>query len=64
MHAPAGFDFDRRQAAEYLGLEPKTLAEWAASAKKKIPYAKIGSKTWYRRSDCDALIRRSTVKAA
>ncbi len=60
---PNGFDFDRRGAAEYLGLTIKALDDWAYK-RKNLPYAVIGKKAWYRRSDLDALIRRRTVKVA
>ncbi len=62
--APAGFDFDRSNAAEYLGLGSiKTLDDWAYK-RINLPYAVLGGKAWYRRSDLDALIRRRTIKIA
>jgi len=63
MNTPHGFDFDRRDAAAYLGLTVKALEGWAYN-KKKLTYAVIGKKAWYRQSDLDALIRRGTVKVA
>ena len=63
MNLPNGFDYNRRQAARYLGVAEKTLHDWA-SKRKHLPYAVIGNKAWYRRSDLDALIRRRTIKVA
>ncbi len=58
---PNGFDFNRAKAAEYLGLGIKTLDDWAYK-RKNLPYAVIGNRAWYRRSDVDALIRRQMRK--
>jgi hypothetical protein len=40
----------RRQAAEYLGLEPQTLAHDAVHGRLAVPYAKFGRVCRYRLS--------------
>ena len=52
------------QAAEFLGIKPHTLACWRSSKRHEIPFAKIGSKIFYRVSDLEAFIDRRTVGAA
>ena len=60
---PTGFDFDRTQAAAYLGLTKSALDAWALNgARKNLPYVRVGNRCWYRKSDCDALLRRWTHK--
>lgn len=59
---PQGFDFDRRQAADYLGLSVSTLHSWAYF-RRHLPYTVIGNRAWYRQSDLDAFLRRSVIKA-
>lgn len=53
----------RKRAAAYLGVTPKTLAQWASTGRYNLPYFKIGSRAMYRRSDLDAFIegRRSSL---
>lgn len=58
---PNGFDFDREQCAAYLGEQRHTLDTWA-SQKKNLPYVRAGGRAWYRRSDCDAFLRRKVVQ--
>lgn len=58
---PAGFDFDRSTAADYLGARVSTLHSWAKQ-KINLPYVMAGGRAWYRKSDCDAYLRRCTRK--
>lgn len=58
---PSGFDFDRESAAVYLGETVSALHAWA-TLKKNLPYVVCGNKAWYRRSDCDAFLRRKVVQ--
>ena len=51
----------RKEAAEYLGLTPRTLAVWASVKRYNIPYVKIGRLVKYRRSDLESFIERRTV---
>lgn len=47
----------RREAAEYLGVSPQTLANWASSDRVLIPFYKIGNKkVIYQKSDLDAYL--------
>ena len=50
----------REQAATYLNIAPKTLANWASNGKVQIAYLKIGKTVRYRISDLDAYLE--TVK--
>lgn len=44
----------RIEAAEYLGLQPQTLAVWATSGRNALPYFKVGRSVKYRLEDLDA----------
>lgn len=52
----------RDQAAEYLGITPRTLAVWACVKRYNLPYVKVDRLVKYRRSDLDAFIARRTVQ--
>lgn len=42
---------NEQEAADFLGLEPRTLTQWRANA-REIPYVRLGHKTVrYRRAD-------------
>jgi len=60
---PNGFDFNRREAAEYVGVSEATLRDWAHK-KKNLPYAVVGKRAYYRKSDCDVFLRRALVRVA
>lgn len=53
----------RPEAADYLGLSPRTLANWHSSGRVKIPFYKVGrKKVIYHKSDLDkylASVRQS-----
>jgi excisionase family DNA binding protein len=51
---------DNKQAAEYLGLSPKTLANHRSSGKVLIPFVKIGNAIRYRKSDLDKYLKQRT----
>ncbi len=51
----------RRQAAEYLGITPRTLAVWACVKRYPLPYVKVGRLVKYRRADLDAFIAHRTI---
>lgn len=42
---------DSTQAAAFLGLSPKTLANWRVSGQQSLPYRRIGSAIRYQYSD-------------
>ena len=51
----------RKQAAEYLDLQPQTLACWAVSGKYGLRFLKIGGNVRYRQSDLDKWLESRTV---
>lgn len=50
------------EAADYIGVEPHSLEVWRSTKRYDIPYVKIGSKVFYRRSDLDVFIEHRTVR--
>lgn len=46
----------RQQAADYLGVQPGTLAVWASTGRYKLPMLKAGRLVRYKRSDLDAFL--------
>lgn len=50
----------RREAANYLGVSPQTLAVWACTNRYHLPLIKIGRHVKYLQSDLDAFIARNT----
>ncbi|EAW1629570.1 helix-turn-helix domain-containing protein [Salmonella enterica subsp. enterica serovar Herston] len=49
--------FTRPEAAEYIGVAARTLANWHSSGRVKIPFYKVGrKKTIYLKSDLDAYL--------
>ncbi|MCA9803865.1 MAG: helix-turn-helix domain-containing protein [Cyanobacteria bacterium HKST-UBA02] len=52
----------RREAAEYLGVAPETLAVWHCTKRYPLPVVKIGRLAKYRKSDLDAFIESRTVE--
>ena len=51
----------REQAAQYLGVTPRTLAVWACVKRYSLPYVKVGRLVKYRRAELDAFIERRTI---
>jgi excisionase family DNA binding protein len=52
------FDFQqdrltRQQAAQYVGLKPATLQADVTHRRLRIPFYRLGSRVFYRRSDLD-----------
>ncbi|WP_097728224.1 helix-turn-helix domain-containing protein [Escherichia coli] len=49
--------FTRPEAADYIGVATRTLANWHSSGRVKIPFYKVGrKKTIYLKSDLDAYL--------
>ncbi|AXF77175.1 helix-turn-helix domain-containing protein [Erwinia tracheiphila] len=47
----------RPEAADYIGVSPRTLANWHSSGRVKIPFYKVGrKKTIYMKTDLDAYL--------
>jgi len=56
----------RAAAAPYIGVEISTLASWAHTGKHRdlLPFALIGKKAFYRKSDLDKFVEsRFSVSA-
>lgn len=53
----------RKQAAEYLGMSPATLAQWASTKKYDLPYYKIGIMVRYKKSDLDAFLKKQVKES-
>ncbi len=51
----------RPESAEYLGVQPQTLAKWAMLGEGPR-YAKVGRAVRYRLSDLDDWIESRTVR--
>jgi excisionase family DNA binding protein len=49
-----------KAAAQYLHLQPHTLAVWRCN-RQHLPFIKLGSRILYRRSDLDAYLDACTV---
>jgi excisionase family DNA binding protein len=49
------------EAAEYLGLKYQTLAAWRSNKRHQIPFLKVGSKVFYRRSDLERWLETRVV---
>jgi excisionase family DNA binding protein len=52
----------RPQAAEYLGLRPSTLEADASYGRLSIPFYRLGSRIYYRRSELDAWLESRHVQ--
>ena len=52
---------DRKEAAEYLGVSPGTLANWQSTGFRKVPHVKIGKRVRYRISDLAKFIEQNLV---
>jgi excisionase family DNA binding protein len=46
----------RKQAAEFLGVQPNTLCTWAGTRRHCIPIVRIGRTVRYRRSDLERFV--------
>jgi len=51
----------RKQAAEYLGLEPRTLDVWACTKRYNLRFIKVGRLAKYRIQDLDDFLAQRTV---
>lgn len=62
--SPQATLLSRPQAAEYLGIEPQTLAVWACTGRYDLPYVKVGRSVRYRIADLDRFIAARTIGVA
>ena len=54
----------RRDAAAFIGIAPKTLAEWSRLGRGPLPRKLGGSRCFYRRADLEAFIATGAREAA
>ena len=54
----------RKEAASYLGLREKTLAQWTLTKRYDLPVVKIGRLVKYKKSDLDKFIETRTIGMA
>ncbi len=52
---------NREQAADYLGVTPRTLAVWACTKRYNLPFVKIGRLVKYCQTDLDMFITSRTI---
>jgi excisionase family DNA binding protein len=53
----------RREAAEFLGLQPQTLAAWAVTGRYNLPMIRVGRSVRHRLADLDRWLAARTVGA-
>lgn len=51
----------REEAAEYLGVKPRTLDVWASTHRYNLKFIKVGRLAKYRIEDLDDFLDRRTV---
>ncbi len=56
----AGRLLSRKEAAEFLNLQPQTLACWGMDG-RHLPVVKLGRTVRYKQSDLEAFVARQTV---
>jgi excisionase family DNA binding protein len=49
-----------KQAANLLGLSPKTLRNWRSTGQTKLPFIKLGRAVRYAKSDLEAFCQANT----
>ena len=64
MTAVASPLLSRREAADFLGVAPQTLAAWKTAGRYDLPVVKVGRLAKYRLADLDAFLQRNTSAAA
>lgn len=52
-----------KEAAEYLGITPRTLDVWRCTRRYPIPYTKVGNRIRYSKEDLDAWLASRVVDA-
>lgn len=55
--------FGNTDAAEYIGVTPRTLEVWRCTKRYNIPFIKVGRLVKYRKSALDAFLDSRTVGA-
>ena len=52
--------FSRKEAADYLGVHERTLANWKCNKRYSLPTTKIGRLVKYKQSDLEAFIQEGS----
>jgi len=52
----------RREAAEFLGIRPQTMAVWHSCGRYNLPVVKVGRSARYRQSDLDKFAEDRTQR--
>ena len=52
--------FSRKEAADYLGINVRTLANWKCNKRYSLPTTKIGRLVKYKQSDLEAFIQEGS----
>jgi excisionase family DNA binding protein len=52
----------RKEAAEYLGLKPRTLVLWARKKKNELPFTKVGRLCKYRKEHLDEFLEKNFTR--
>ncbi len=54
--------YNTNQAAEYLGIKPKTLWEWRNRNQISLPYYRLGKRSYfYLQSDLDTYLAQCRI---
>lgn len=53
----------RKDAATFVGVKPKTLADWQRLGKGPLP-RKVGGRVFYRRADLEAFVATGAREAS
>ena len=53
-----------RQAADYLGVRPQTLALWRMTLRHDLGFIRVGTSIRYRARDLEQWLEQRTVKPA
>jgi excisionase family DNA binding protein len=61
MTSPSSELLTIAEVSAMLRLQPSTLRSWIL--KRRIPFVKLGSRVFLRKSDCEAMIAASLVPA-
>lgn len=51
---------NRGQAAEYISVQPQTLAVWATTGRYGLPFIKVGRKVFYKIDDLNTFLASRT----
>jgi predicted site-specific integrase-resolvase len=59
MEKPRGRRLTPEQAAEIVGVEPSTLANWRSNKRHILPYYKPGKRVYYWEKDIQEFIENN-----